>query len=82
MDSLSQLVLGSAVAYVLIGKQYPRKSILIGGIAATFPDLDTFLIKPLEYDDLSMLLHHRGFTHSIIFSIFAPFLAIKLSKNG
>lgn len=81
MDSLSQWVLGSAVAYVLIGKQYPRKSILIGGLAATFPDLDIILIKPLEYDDLSMLLHHRGVTHSIIFSIFAPFLAIKLSKK-
>ncbi len=79
MDSLTQLVLGSAVAYVVAGKQLGKRSLLIGGLAGTFPDLDSIPLS-LFNDDFLMLKHHRGFTHSLLFCLFFPFLATYLTR--
>ena len=73
MDSLSQLLLGSAVAYVIAGKQLGRRSLLLGGLAGTLPDLDSIPLS-LFNDDFLMLKHHRGITHSLIFCAIFPFL--------
>jgi len=72
MDSITQLVLGSAVAYSIAGKQLGRKALLIGAVLATLPDLDTL---PLSFfnDDFLMLKHHRGLTHSLLFCFGFPF---------
>jgi len=43
MDSLTQIVLGAAVAEVVGGKKLGNKAPLWGAIAGTIPDLDVFL---------------------------------------
>ncbi|WP_298484470.1 metal-dependent hydrolase [uncultured Maribacter sp.] len=71
MDSLTQIVLGAAVGEVVLGKKNGNKAMLYGAIAGTIPDLDVF--ASYFTDTVSALEIHRGFTHSILFSIvFAP----------
>lgn len=71
MDSLTQIVLGAAVGEVVLGKKIGNKAMLYGAIAGTIPDLDVF--ASYFTDTVSALEIHRGFTHSILFSIvFAP----------
>ena len=71
MDSLTQIVLGAAVGEVVLGKKIGNKAMLYGAIAGTIPDLDVF--ASYFTDTVTALSIHRGFTHSILFSIlFAP----------
>ncbi|MBW2962560.1 metal-dependent hydrolase [Mesonia aestuariivivens] len=71
MDSLTQIVLGAAVGEAVLGKKVGNKAMLYGAIAGTIPDLDTF--ASYFVDTVTALEIHRGFTHSILFSIvFAP----------
>jgi inner membrane protein len=67
MDSITQGVLGAALGEAILGKKMGNKGALVGALLATIPDLDVFLY--LYYDKLEMLSIHRGFSHSILFSI-------------
>jgi len=79
MDSLTQIVLGAAVGEVLLGKKVGNKAMLWGAIAGTIPDLD--VVIKLFTDDLTGNEMHRGFSHSLLFSmLFAPFLGWIISK--
>ncbi len=79
MDSLTQIVLGAAVGEAVLGKKVGNKAILYGAIAGTIPDLDSF--ASLFTDALTAVEIHRGFTHSIVFSIlFAPIFGWIISK--
>ena len=72
MDSLTQIVLGAAVGEAVLGKKVGNKAMLFGAIAGTIPDLDV-LTRFLSNDALTAIEWHRGFSHSIVFSmIFAP----------
>jgi|TARA_R110000868_G_C10813433_1_gene758043 inner membrane protein len=72
MDSLTQIVLGAAVGEAVLGKKVGNKAMLFGAIAGTIPDLDV-LTRFLTNDALTAIEWHRGFSHSIVFSmIFAP----------
>ena len=72
MDSLTQIVLGAAVGEAVLGKKVGNKAMLFGAIAGTIPDLDV-LTCFLSNDALTAIEWHRGFSHSIVFSmIFAP----------
>jgi inner membrane protein len=74
MDSLSQLVLGSAVGIAVMGRRTAVwKAALWGGIAGTLPDLDVLY----DYGDVVRnMTYHRSATHSLIFlTLFAPLLA-------
>ena len=74
MDSLTQIILGAAVGEAILGKKIGNKAMLYGAIAGTIPDLDIF--SSYFTDTVSALEIHRGFTHSIIFSVlFAPIFA-------
>ncbi|MBU2940429.1 metal-dependent hydrolase [Lacinutrix sp. C3R15] len=74
MDSLTQIVLGAAVGEVVLGKKIGNKAMLYGAVAGTIPDFDVF--ASYFTDTVSALSIHRGFTHSIVFSVlFAPILA-------
>jgi inner membrane protein len=74
MDSLTQIVLGAAVGEAVLGKKIGNKAMLHGAIAGTIPDLDVF--ASFFTDKVTALYIHRGFTHSIVFSVlFAPILA-------
>lgn len=71
MDSLTQVVLGASVGEVVLGRKIGNKAMLYGAIAGTIPDLDVF--ASYFTDTVTALSIHRGFTHSIFFSIvFAP----------
>lgn len=73
MDSITQIVLGSAAGEAVLGRKAGNKAILWGAIAGTIPDLD--VVVRLFTDDLTANEMHRGFSHSIVFSIlFAPVL--------
>ena len=69
MDSFTQIVLGAAVADVLLGKKLGNRAMLYGAVVATLPDLDMFIGK--LYDPISALMVHRGFSHSIVFFLMA-----------
>lgn len=71
MDSLTQIILGAAIGEAVLGKKVGNKAMLYGAIAGTIPDLD--VMASYFTDNVTALAIHRGFTHSIIFSVlFAP----------
>ncbi len=79
MDSLTQIVLGAAVGEAVLGNKVGNKAMLYGAIAGTIPDLDTF--AGAFIDPITAIEIHRGFTHSIIFSmLFAPVFGWLVSK--
>ena len=79
MDSLTQIVLGAAVGEAVLGRKVGNKAMLYGAIAGTIPDLD--VLASHFTDTTKALAFHRGFTHSIVFSIlFAPLFAWVVSR--
>lgn len=79
MDSLTQIVLGAAVGEAVLGKKVGNKAMLYGAIAGTIPDLDTFAGN--FFDTITAIEIHRGFTHSVVFSVlFAPVFGWIISK--
>ena len=73
MDSLTQIALGSAVGYAVMGKQMGKRAALYGAILGTIPDLDVFI----NYGgDVQNFTYHRGFSHSfIVHALVAPLFA-------
>lgn len=79
MDSITQALLGAAVGEAILGKQIGRKGAILGAIVATIPDLDIIFLP--FFSNIERISIHRGFSHSILFSIIATFiLAFFLSK--
>jgi inner membrane protein len=79
LDSLTQIVLGAAVGEAILGKKIGNKAIFYGAIAGTIPDLD--VLASNFTDTVTALEIHRGFTHSILFSLlFAPIFGFIVSK--
>lgn len=79
MDSLTQIVLGAAVGEAVLGKKVGNKAMLYGAIAGTIPDLD--VLSRYFADTVTAIEWHRGFSHSIFFSIlFAPVFGWLISK--
>ncbi len=79
MDSLTQIVLGAAVGEATLGKKIGNKALLWGAIGGTIPDLDVFVGR--MFDTVTELDMHRGFSHSIVFSLLmAPILGYLVSK--
>lgn len=79
MDSLTQIVLGAAVGEAVLGRKIGNKAILYGAIAGTIPDLD--VLAAFFTDKVTSLEIHRGFTHSIFFSVlFAPVFAYLVTR--
>lgn len=79
MDSLTQIILGAAVGEAVLGRKIGNKAMLYGAIAGTIPDLD--VLSNFFTDKVTALEIHRGFTHSVLFSVlFAPILALIVLK--
>lgn len=72
MDSVTQIILGAAVGEAVLGKKVGNKAMLYGAIAGTIPDLD--VLSSHFMSTVSALEIHRGFTHSIFFSVIAGIL--------
>jgi len=66
MDSLSQIVLGGAVAAAIAPSGHRRAALLAGAALGTLPDLDSFLIKPFVSDPVMLMTVHRSFSHSLL----------------
>ena len=83
MDSLTQIILGSSVGELVLGKKIGNKAILWGAIAGTIPDLDVVL--NFLTDDISATEMHRGFSHSILFALLITpilgYIAKKIHKK-
>lgn len=74
MDSLTQIVLGAACGEAVLGKKIGNKALLFGAIGGTIPDLDVLVGGWLYGNEIDAMLFHRGFMHSILFSVIAAFL--------
>ncbi|MGB1308162.1 MAG: metal-dependent hydrolase [Oceanihabitans sp.] len=86
MDSLTQIVLGAACGEAVLGKKIGNKALLFGAIGGTIPDLDVFVGRLFFGNEIDVMLFHRGFMHSILFSVIAAFflgwLFYKLYNTG
>ncbi len=69
MDSLTQIVLGAACGEIALGKKIGNKALLFGAIGGTIPDLDVILGSFFYPNEIDNLAFHRGFMHSILFSL-------------
>jgi len=80
MDSISQAALGAAIGLATLGRiKDGTKVAILGAVVATIPDLDIIALPFL--DPLERLSMHRGFSHSILFSVLvALLLAYLFSK--
>ena len=67
MDSLTQITLGAAVGEIVLGKRIGNRALLWGAVGGTIPDLD--ILANFVLSEIDALAFHRGFTHSIAFSI-------------
>lgn len=79
MDSLTQLVLGSAISVAVMGRRTAVwKAALWGGVAGTVPDLDALV----DFGDaVSNMVYHRAESHSLFYlSLLAPLMAWAVSR--
>lgn len=73
VDSLTQITLGAAVGQAVLGEKAGNRAVLWGAIAGLIPDLD--IVPAMFMDEIGRMTVHRGFSHSILFSVlFAPLL--------
>lgn len=78
MDTITQALLGSAVAYAVAGHKAPRAAVLYGAGFAILPDLDIFIQHANDLDTVTL---HRSWTHSwIVQSLLAPIVALLMYK--
>lgn len=78
MDSLTQIVLGAAVAEAAIGRQVGRRAALIGAVLGTLPDLDVLVPLGGVVEDF---VFHRSASHSLfILTLISPLLAWLLRR--
>lgn len=75
MDSLTHIALGACIGEAFFGKVIGKKAMLWGALAQSVPDID--FVAAFWMNPAGNLLAHRGFTHSILFTlIVTPFLSL------
>ena len=78
MDSVTQFVLGASISGALLGPRIGAKSLLIGGLVGTLPDLDSLI--PID-DAIDSMTYHRGFSHSVfVQTALSPVIAVVIGK--
>lgn len=65
MDSLSQIVLGGAVAAAIAPPRHRRAALLAGAALGTLPDLDSLPIALFTDDPVALMTWHRSASHSL-----------------
>lgn len=65
MDSLSQIVLGGALAAAIAPPGHRRAALLAGAALGTLPDLDSIPIGLWTNDPVALMTQHRSFSHSL-----------------
>lgn len=66
MDSLTQIVLGGAVAAVAAPAEHRRAALLAGAALGTLPDLDSLPLLLFSDDPVARLTLHRSVSHSLL----------------
>ena len=74
MDSLTQIVLGAACGEAVLGKKIGNKALFFGAIGGTIPDLDVFVGRWIYDNEIDIMAFHRGFMHSIFFTVLGAFV--------
>ena len=81
MDTVTQIVLGGAIAEAGFRKRLGKSSILFGAFCGWFPDIDIFF----HSGGWEEMVAHRGLTHSLLFlPLIAPIMgevAYRISKQ-
>jgi len=72
MDSLTQALLGASTFALVKNKDIGKKSLLIGAVAVTLPDLDV-LLSPF-FNEVAFISVHRSVSHSLFLAIVLSFL--------
>ena len=65
MDSLTQIVLGGAIAAAIVPAAHRRAALLAGAALGTLPDLDSLPIRLFSDDPVVLMTVHRSFSHSL-----------------
>lgn len=65
MDSLTQILLGSSVAALVVPHRHRRQALLAGALLGTLPDLDSLPLMLLD-DPVLEMTWHRGPSHSLL----------------
>lgn len=65
MDSLTQILLGGAVAAAAVPAAHRRKALLAGAVLGTLPDLDGIPLALIGADVVTSVTWHRGPSHSL-----------------
>jgi inner membrane protein len=66
MDSLSQIVLGGALAAACVPARRRRAGLMAGAMLGTLPDLDVLPLSLLALDPVQQMTLHRGASHSLL----------------
>jgi len=66
MDSLSQIVLGGALAAACVPARRHRAGLIAGAVLGTVPDLDVLPLSLLSLDPVQQMTLHRGASHSLL----------------
>jgi inner membrane protein len=72
MDSITQIVLGAACGELVGGRKLGNRAMAWGALGGTLPDMD--VLSGLFCDELTATAFHRGFMHSVLFSVMVPWL--------
>lgn len=81
MDSLSQLVLGSAVSAWVTPAAHRRVALLAGAVFGTLPDLDVVPLSLIPMDPVTEMTWHRGPSHSLFLLPILGWLIWLISKR-
>ncbi|MBN8480136.1 MAG: metal-dependent hydrolase [Xanthomonadales bacterium] len=65
MDSLTQIVLGGAVAAACVPPTQRRRALVAGAVLGTLPDLDVAVLALFDLDPIGHMTWHRGPSHSL-----------------
>ncbi|KRG39246.1 hypothetical protein ARC20_13815 [Stenotrophomonas panacihumi] len=65
MDSLTQIVLGGAVAAAIAPARHRRAALLAGAALGTVPDLDALVLWAASDNPVTLMTVHRSFSHSL-----------------
>ncbi|WMJ67859.1 metal-dependent hydrolase [Stenotrophomonas sp. 24(2023)] len=66
MDSLTQIVLGGAVAAAVAPPGHRRAALLAGAALGTLPDLDALWLGFTAADPVAVMTDHRSVSHSLL----------------
>ncbi len=78
MDSVTQFVLGASIGGAMLGRTIGARALILGGVVATLPDLDSFIPLGNAIDDMT---YHRGATHSVLVqTAVAPVVAFAITR--